>query len=361
MLQLLRALRAAGHEVELACPPGPPGTAPTLAIEARKLGAAPILELTQGRGVRWRRDAADARRLRALFAAKAFEVVHTWHTRDHVLALRAAHAQRRRGLPRIARSYKSGQPIRAWPWNRWLFGPGCDGLVCVSPETARANRRLRGDRPLLGAFGAVDLERFRPGGGDASVRRSLGLAPDQPVIGIVARAQRHRRFDLLLRAAAQLLREHPEARLLIVGRGTHIRETAHEPAARLGIADRVVFAGYRTDDYADVLRCIDVFTFLVPGSDGGCRALLEAAACGIPAVVTRRGALPELVVHGETGLAIEERPAALAEAWHVLLADAGLRARMGLAARRRAERLFSSQRLCRDLEGLYRAMLADLS
>jgi glycosyltransferase involved in cell wall biosynthesis len=70
-------------------------------------------------------------------------------------------------------------------------------------------------------------------------------------------------------------------RLVVVGRGTHIEETAVARRA-LGIADRVVFAGYRTHDYADVLRCFDVFTFLVPGSDGGCRALLEAAACGFP-------------------------------------------------------------------------------
>ena len=53
-----------------------------------------------------------------------------------------------------------------------------------------------------------------------------------------------------------------------------------------------------------MLRASDVFTFLVPGSDGTCRALLEAAACGIPAV-TRRGALPEIVLHGETGLVVE--------------------------------------------------------
>ena len=92
-------------------------------------------------------------------------------------------------------------------------------------------------------------------------------------------------------------------------RGTHIEETAVQPAARLGIADRVLFAGYRAGDYADVLRCCDVFTFLVPGSDGGCRALLEAAACAIPAVTTRRGALPDLVEDGRTGLLVTQHRA----------------------------------------------------
>jgi len=359
MLELLLALRGAGHRVELACPRGPAGLAGGLVEQAAARGVAPALELTRGRGVRWRRDAQDARRLRALLAAEAFDVVHTWHTRDHVLALRAGRARRRAGALSVARSYKSAEPIPGLPWNRWLFGPGCDGLVCVSPGAARSNQGLRGGRPLLGAFGAVDLERFRPAAASGSVREALGLRPGQRVIGIVARAQRHRRFELLLEAAARLVRAAPDARLLVIGRGTHIRETAHEPAARLGIADRVLFAGYRSHDYVDVLRCIDVLTFLVPGSDGGCRAVLEAAACGIPAVVTARGALPELVPDGETGFVVGEQPEALAEAWARLLDDADLRARLGAAARRRAERVFAPARLASQVEGLYREMRAE--
>lgn len=354
MLQLLLALRATGHRVDLACPPSPSSAGSSLTREARAAGVDPCLALERARGVRWCRDAADIGRLRALIEAREYDVVHTWHTRDHVLALRAARSRRRAGCTRVVRSYKSAEPIRAAPWNRWLFGPGCDGLVCVSPGAARANRRLRGGRPLLGAFGAVDLERFRPEVPDKAVRESLGIEPGQPVVGIVARAQRHRRFDLLLQAAAQLMRSAPAARLLVIGRGTHIRETAHAPAARLGIADRVIFAGYRTDDYADVLRTADVFTLLVPGSDGGCRALLEAAACGIPAVTTARGALPELVVDGETGLIVPERVEALAGAWRALLDDPERRARLGRAARRRAEVEFAPERLCRAVESLYR-------
>ena len=357
MLQLLLALRAAGHRVDLACPQSPSGAGPSLASEAGAAGVEPRLTLERARGVRWRRDAADIECLRALLEAGDYDVVHTWHTRDHVLALRAASARRRAGRTRVVRSYKSAEPIRAAPWNRWLFGPGCDGLVCVSPGVASANRRLRGGRPLLGVFGAVDLERFRPEVPDKAVRESLGLEPGQPVVGIVARAQRHRRFDLLLQAAARLARSDPAARLLVIGRGTHIRETAHAPATRLGIADRVIFAGYRTDDYVDVLRTIDVFTLLVPGSDGGCRALLEAAACGIPAVTTARGALAELVVDGETGLIVPERAEVLADAWRGLLGEPDRRAQLGRAARRRAEAEFAPERLCREIEALYRETL----
>ena len=356
MLQLAAAQRAAGHEVALACAPAPPGSEPSLRARACEAGFEPVLELERSRGVHPLRDRGDVARLRALFAAREFDVVHVWHTRDHVLALRSAAAPRRAGRTRVVRSYKLAEPIPPWPWNRWLFGPGSDALACVSQASAEANRRLRGGRPVGAVYGAVDLVRFAPAPRDAAVRASLGLAPEHRVIGIVARAQRHRRFDLLLDALALLARRDARVRVVVVGRGTHIEETAVAPAARLGIADRVVFAGYRTGDYADVLRCFDVFTFLVPGSDGGCRALLEAAACAIPAVTSRRGALPELVVDGATGTLVDERPDALAAAWQALLDDPDRRAAVGRAARARAEKEFSPQRLVERVDALYAAI-----
>ena len=158
------------------------------------------------------------------------------------------------------------------------------------------------------------------------------------MIGISARVQRHRRFDLLLAAMARLARALPAARLLVVGRGTHLEETARRPAQRLGIADRVVFAGYRSADYPDVLRASDVFTLLVPGSDGSCRALLEAAACGIPAVTTSLGTLPEIVSDGETGFVVERRAGAAGGGVALAARERGAAARVrrGRAPARRA-------------------------
>jgi glycosyltransferase involved in cell wall biosynthesis len=356
MLQLAAAQRSAGHEVALACAPAPPESEPSLRARAIDAGFAPALELERARGVRALRDRADAARLRALLGERAFDIVHTWHTRDHVLALRARARLRAEQRPRVVRSYKVAEPIPLRPWTRWLFGPGTDALACVSQAAAAANRRLRGGRPIAAVYGAVDLARFAPAPPDKAVRESLGLAPEHRVIGIVARAQRHRRFDLLLEAMARLARRDGAARLVVIGRGTHIEETAVQPAARLGITDRVVFAGYREDDYADVLRCCDVFTFLVPGSDGGCRALLEAAACAIPAVTSRRGVLPELVEDGRTGILVGEEPDELAAAWQSLLSDPRRRAEMARAARARAEREWSPERLAERVDALYRAI-----
>jgi glycosyltransferase involved in cell wall biosynthesis len=356
MLELLLAQRARGCEVDLACPVPPAGAGSSVVDQARAAGVEPALEMARGRGAIGWSDRGDVRRLRALLYRRHFHVLHTWHTRDHVLALRAAAGPRRAGLTRIVRSYARADPISGSPWNRWLFGRATDGLLCVSPGAAARNADLRRGRALAGVFSAVDVDRFRPRPPAASVRKGLGLRPEHRVVGIVARAQRHRRFDLLLEAAARLLQRDPDTRLLIVGRGSHIEELAVAPAARLGIRERVIFAGYRSGDYADVLQSIDVFTLLVPGSDGGCRALAEAAACGIPSVATHRGALPEIVVDGETGLVVAEDAESLCAAWRRLLSDASLRRAMGEAARRRAERYFSRHRVAAEVERFYRSL-----
>jgi len=358
MLELLCAQRARGYEVELVCPPPPPGADTSLRGAARAAGVEPALEIARGRGAVGWRDRGDVRRLRALLRERRFAVIHSWHTRDHVLALRAAAGLRRAGITRVVRSWSRAESVPLRPWNRWLFGAGADGLWCVSPAAAVSNAALRRGRPLDGALPAVDLARFRPSAPRPPVREALGLGAGQRVVGIVARVQAHRRFDLLLAAMQRLSREDPRARLLIVGRGSRIEELAMQPARRLGLGDRVIFAGHRDRDYPDVLRSIDVFTLLVPGSDGGCRAALEAAACGIPAVTTRRGTLPEIVVDGETGLLVAEDAEALCAAWARLLASPDLRAQMGRAARRRAERLFSGEHFAAAVEGFYASLAA---
>lgn len=357
MLRLGLALRERGHAVALACPEAPNSAQRSLADEARAVGLAPRLTLSRGRESSWFGARSDIGALRDFLEAEAIDIVHTWHTHDHLLALRAAHTRRAQRKLKLVRSYRNAQHIPMLPWNRILFGSGCDGLICVSPETARRNAAIRGGRPVIGVFGAVDLARFVPKPRSLETMRDLGLLPEHQVVGIVARVQPHRRFDLLLDACELLFRKNAQARLLVIGRGTRRAELLDQPARARGIADRLLLAGYRNQDFADVLRCIDVFTFLVPGSDGTCRALLEAAACGIPAVTSARGALPEIVEHGTTGLIVPETPQALAEAWQRLLTDVSLRTQLGDAAQRRAAQLFAPQHYAQSVENFYETLV----
>lgn len=386
MLVLTRALRARGHEVELVCPMPPPDANRSLWEESRARGVEPLGRLERGRSALRPGDRAEVARIRSWIQGapgdRPFDIVHCWHGRDHLLAARALSRTRpgRRGplapgarSVALVRSLASAEAVSAWPWNRWLLGPGCDGLLCVSRSAARAQRRLRGGRPIQACAGAVEIDdgevhaasaRPAPTRGSApdaagrTLRAQLGIPEAAPLIGVVARIQPHRRFDLLLAAMQRVARERPDARLLLIGRGTRADELTREPARRMGLSSHVILAGYRTADYLPLLGCLDLLCFLVPGSDGSCRALLEAATLGLPLVGSRRGAIPEIIRDGVTGVLVDEDPDRLAEAWLGLIADPERRHALGAAAARDARQRFTPARLAGCVEGFYETLAA---
>lgn len=352
MLVLMAALRKRGHQVDLVCPEPPPGANRSLWQEASLRKMDPIHPIEGMRSALRPGDGERAARIREWIEQDRlggpYDLVHCWHSRDHVLAARAlglaAPFRRRPRRARLIRFLGHADSIRRWPWNRWLFGRGCDGLVCVSEAARRELAPLRGGRPLGSATGAVDFEALERRRSDASIRRALGVSAEARLIGVVARMQPHRRFDLLLEALARLVERRPEARLVLIGRGTRERDVVREPARALGVEDHLILAGYRVEDYGDVLGAMDLVTFLVPGSDGTCRALLQAAVLGRPMVGSRRGAIPEIISNGQTGWLVDEDPAQLAAAWERLLDDDEARLRMGEAARRDAAVRFRPDR-----------------
>ena len=362
MLVLMGALRERGHQVDLVCPEPPAGSNRSLWQEASIRNLDPIQPIEAMRSAVARGDSDRTLRLRRWLEtdelAGPYDIVHCWHSRDHVLAARAL----RLGMPgrvaqretRLVRFLTSATQIPAWPWNRWLFGPACDGLVCVSDKVAKMNQTIRRGRPVAATCGAVDLEAFDDVEIDRRrIRAELGVPDTAKLIGVVARMQAHRRFDLLLDALARIVPENPDVRLVLIGRGTHMERVVRAPVRRMGLEANVVFAGYRVEDYLDVLGAMDLFTFLVPGSDGTCRALLQAAALGLPLVGTRRGAIPEIIADGRTGLLVAEDPTALATAWAGLLEDADRRMDMGRAARRDAFIRFRPDRFATWMERFY--------
>lgn len=352
VLHAVTGLRERGHPVELACPAPPPGLAGGILERAIERGVQPVHRLAPGQGYLPLRDGAEVRRLRAALQRGGYGLVHAHHARAHLIARLAARPLR---VPVVA-SWHRGEPLPERPWNRVLYGPlGAAGLVTLSERLARHARVALGGNPdRVGAIpGAVDAAFFAPREPSDRLRAEFGLPPAARVVGVVARLQPHRRFDLLLKALKRALREAPGLRLLVVGRGTRAREVLEEPVERLGLSDAVIRAGYRRDDFRDVLALLDALVFLVPGSDGSCRAVLESMAMEVPTIATRRGILPETVVPGRTGALVEERPDALAAALVDLWREPADWAARGKAARERVLEHFTIAHQAARLEAFY--------
>jgi glycosyltransferase involved in cell wall biosynthesis len=202
----------------------------------------------------------------------------------------------------------------------------------------------------------VNLEKFRPALKSEKLCLEFGITKDEPVAGIVARVQKHRNFSLLLTAIEEVLREIPQFKLMIVGRGTHIDTLARQPVIHKGLHNNVIFTGYRGDDYHEVLNLFDYKIFLHPGSDGACRAVREALACGKPVVAIRKGILPELIKDRETGMLVEDQPHDLARAMITMYRENEYRLQCSHAARKYAEEILRPERYVKKVRSCYESI-----
>jgi len=357
MLHAVTGLRERGHGCDLVCPAEPPDTGPGLLERARQRGVEPVDFLPVAQGYRPWRDRAAVRSLRRRVLEGGYRLVHAHHTRDLLLcraALRGAGAA-------LVVSWHRGEPIPVSPWNRWLWGPRrISGMTVLSSGLAAAASDGLGwsaDRTCV-VPGVVDVDKFTPRTAPREIGAELGLEPGDRVLGIVARLQPHRRFELLLEAVDRVRSEFPRFRLLVVGRGTRARQVLDEPVAKLGLRGVVIRAGYRRGDYLDVLAWMQGLAFLVPGSDGSCRAVLEAMSMQLPVIATRRGILPEIVSDGVSGRIVDETPDSLAEALREFCLDPEGWSRRGVAARERVLAAHRVEQHARRLESFYSHLLA---
>jgi len=170
-----------------------------------------------------------------------------------------------------------------------------------------------------------------PGGREAL--EALGVPAGVPVVGNVAALTGHKDHATLVEAMALLRPRFPEARLVIAGEGD-LRPALEALVRERGVADRVVFAGFRRD----LDRLIPAFSVFCLSSclEGLGTSLLDAMAFGLPVVATAAGGIPEAVEDGVTGRVAPPRdPAALAEALADVLGDEERRRGYGAAGRRR--------------------------
>jgi glycosyltransferase involved in cell wall biosynthesis len=302
----------------------------------------------------------DVRKLRSHLRADPPDLIHCHLPADHLVAGLAARALR---IP-LVRTLYDGEPPRPTPRRRYAWSKLTERLLCMSQSVADAVRERSGDYGIdparvLHVHPPIDVHRFDPARGLAPRREALGVPADAFCVGIVARMQTHRRFELLLEAVARARQELPSLHVVVVGRGTNQDAVARGPVQALGLRDCVHFSGYVSgEDYERTLASFDAKLFLVPGSDGTCRAVREALALGLPVIATRRGILPELVRDGVDGLLVDETPGSLAAAFQSLAADPDRRRAMGEAARAGAVERFAYEHLVERLKAIYAEVLA---
>ncbi len=278
-----------------------------------------------------------------------FDIIHCHSALDHYYG-----SKLKRKFPdiKIIRTNHKGYPLKLTLTHKLLMKRYTDGYITLSKNLAETDQKNFGLAPekITAIPSGIDISMFNHPAQPASIS---DIKQNDIVVGIVARVQRHRRFNIILQAMRQVAKEMPNVKLVIVGRGTYYNELVTEPVKRMGLENNVIQAGYRTGDYLDLLNLFDFGLFLVPGSDGSCRAGLEIMASGKPLIVAKRGILPEIVDNDKNGLVIDDTAGNLAQAIIKLARDRQLRERFGQSARQKIAQQFTLERTVKLTQEFY--------
>jgi len=339
-INLCASLKRAGYDVMFACCTSSKSSSKSVQKTAAERGLDPITDFRLNKHLSLKDNVHDLRRLPRFLKDSHIDIVHAHLDNDHLVGGRSSRKADDRIL--VIRSCYSGDGLKPTLRNEYSVSRLTDGII-VASESAREGiiRRYRFPEERLWVVpAAIDTERFSQSNVLRNLRPQFGLGDDF-VLGVVARIQPHRRFEIILEAMKTVLKKEPAVKLLIVGRGSKMQRVAVEPVKRMHLEEHVKFAGFQNgQDYIDTLACFDAMIYLMPGTDGTCRAVREAMAMGKPVIAARRGMLPEIVDHAQNGIVIEDTPDTLAGAIRHLMRNRDIVSSMSLQAMKKAREKF---------------------
>ena len=305
-LLTVRGLMERGHDVVLVTGPsvGPEGKLlERFTVPGLKLVENPYLVRDLNPLMDWR----AYRSLLAYFRDNGFEVVHTHSSKAGIVGRLAA---RRAGVPLVIHTVH-GQPFhpyQAWWRNRLyilaerLAARSSDRIFAVAQAMIAqcVKAKVAPREKYLTVYSGMELEVFRTTLRDPELRARLGIPPEVPVIGKIARMFELKGHDILIATATRIVKEFPEARFLLVGDGM-LRSSLEQQILRQGLNRNFVFAGLVSP--AEIPRYTAQMDILAHFSlrEGLPRTVVQALATGIPAVGFDLDGTPEVLMDGRTG------------------------------------------------------------
>jgi len=346
LLNLSDQLRARGHRVIVAAQPNG-----WVLPRAQAMGLE-TLEATVRRQQDWR----DFGRYQAFLRREKVDIIHTHTNWDAVVPAVAA---RLAGVPVALMTWHLPFPFKDRRGGDLMMSLLYKRMIAIS-GSVRDRHIEHGISPhkIEVIHHGTDTVGFRAVTLDAaSVRTGLGLPPDVVAVGIVGRVSPEKGHSDLLEALRLLACTHSRLHAVVVGDGVDAPRLRQE-AVEKGIADRVIFTGFR-DDVNNVIAALDMVAVPSIWHEPCSAVIQQAMALSKPVIGSRMGGTPEMIVEGRTGLLVPASdPAALAEAIAKLASDPVLRAQMGEVGAARAEDLFTLSHMTNQVEALYYAELA---
>lgn len=182
---------------------------------------------------------------------------------------------------------------------------------------------------IITIYDGVDIRSLKPTKDISQFRKELGILNNFPIVGVVARLQdEHKGQSYFIKAIPLILKEFPSTNFLVVGDGPD-RVYLENLAKKIGITNKVVFTGFRTD-LANILSTTDILVIPSIQWETVTKTMLEAMAMAKTIVATKVGDIEEILKDGETGVLIQPRsPSEIAKSVNYLLNDLDCARRIG--------------------------------
>lgn len=232
---------------------------------------------------------------------REFDVINTHSSTDSWLV--AVNCATLGGMPPLVRTRHVSTPVNNKASTRWLYQKATTHMVTTGEALRSTLNQVNGialDR-MTSVRTGIDLDYYKPlvNGDKAAMRAKLNV-PNKPTIGILATLRDWKGHDDLIDAFALLKDEFPEWQILVIGDGPR-RPDIGRRCKDLGLADRILLVGNQ-DNVPEWLNCLDLFVLPSFGDEGVPQGLMQAMACGVPAISTPIGAIGEALQDGQTGL-----------------------------------------------------------
>ena len=304
------------------------------------------------------------RQLRAVLRRSAPDLIHSNGLKAHAFTAMA----RPRGVPVVwhLHDFLSHRPVMARMLRR-LTG-GVAGGIAISNAVRRDTEAVLPGLAISTVHNAVDPDHFAPADRDGTVLDRLGgLPPAGPGtvrVGLVATYANWKGQDVFLDALARLPAIGVPVRGFVIGGPIYATagsqftlDDLERRAAANGLAGRVGFVPFQSDP-ADVYRMLDVVVHASIRPEPFGLTIVEAMGCGKPVVIAAAGGAAELFTPDHDSLGhMPGDVAGLTDAIARLVADPGLRTRLGTNARRTVLERFSQERFGREIAAVYAACL----
>jgi len=333
-LEISRQLARRGHRITVVCRPG------CWIIEQLRDEPVDIIESTL------KRTPKELRRVAKLLREQRVDVVHTHMSSAHFFGILLRFIA---GFRCVATAHNRKFQLH------WMLN---HRVIAASHATAHYQRRFNfvSPRRLATVHNFIDIDKYdsTPAEARQNLRAEFGLADHHVLIGCVGSVIERKGMRYLVAALPKILESCPDLRLLVVGDGEndYARQLRSELAPSLGVSDKIIWAGHRSD-IAAVLASLDIYA-LPSLEETFPLSTLEAMASRLPVVATSVGGLPECIVEGNTGFLVPPADSdAFAAVVSRLATYASLRNAMGEAGFARVTEYFSPDSQLPKIEAVF--------